>query len=461
MTSVLLVGDNRTGNNWGGRGVSLALRSLLSRTFTLAGEIEGRDFVLDHSGYGFVGTFLPARFDHLFMHAWHQRSRRRLFDAYVKFEEAYGAADYVSVDASRTVETMLKYRSSIAEIAAILDKVEAADVIVVNGEGEFVFTTPPRRAVLLRLAIMEYAHRLGKPAFFVNAMLSDCPFTGRHAATAEQTSRQLAQCAGVFLRDYESIALARTLVPGIACEFVPDALFEWQPRTAALANQLPANGDLFLPHPEEQEWFGRLDFSRPYICVGGSAAAALEPARAADSYTLVVRGLQQLGLPVYLAENDGRDGFLREVARRTGGGFVPVWTPIMAAGAILARAALFVSGRYHPSILASLGGTPSVFLGTTAHKTGSLPAVLEYEPVRTFPVFPDAAEARDIAEAGRALTAEGKARRERVLAAATRRWSEVTTLPQRLAARLGKPAQPPVDHRTGPVATQGARDARA
>ena len=438
MTSALLVGDNRTGNNWGGRGVSLALRSLLGTVFNIESEIEGREFLLDFAGYGYVGTLLPARFDHLFMHAWQQRATRRLFDRYVKFEEAYGAHDYVAVDAAETVEAMHRYRTTVPEIGAILDKVESAEVVVVNGEGEFVFTTPPRRAVLLRHALMEYAYRLGKPVFFVNAMLSDCPFTGRHTRTAEETRRQLARCAGVFLRDHASIALAAQLMPEVTCEFVPDALFEWQPRVMQLASQLPADGDLFLPHPEEQDWFGRLDFSKPYICVGGNAAAGLDHARAANAYTVVVEGLQRLGLPVYLMENDGRDAYLRDVARRTGAGFLPVWAPIMSAAAILSRAALFVSGRYHPSILASLGGTPCVFLGTTAHKTGSLAAVLEYDESRTFSVFPDAGETREIVELGRDLLGQGATLRERLIGAARRRWSEVVTLPQRLTKRLSQ-----------------------
>ena len=55
---------------------------------------------------------------------------------------------------------------------------------------------------------------------------------------------------------------------------------------------------------------------------------------------------------------------------------------LIVGGAVLAHARLFISGRYHPSILASLGGTPCIFLATHAHKMGSLSRLLKYDPQR-------------------------------------------------------------------------------
>jgi hypothetical protein len=40
--------------------------------------------------------------------------------------------------------------------------------------------------------------------------------------------------------------------------------------------------------------------------------------------------------------------------------------------------------KYHPSILASLGGTPYIFLGSHAHKMFSLQEVLEYDIPKEF-----------------------------------------------------------------------------
>ena len=45
-----------------------------------------------------------------------------------------------------------------------------------------------------------------------------------------------------------------------------------------------------------------------------------------------------------------------------------VEVPILLGATVLANSKLFVSGRYHPSIMASLGGTPCIFLGSNSHK---------------------------------------------------------------------------------------------
>jgi polysaccharide pyruvyl transferase WcaK-like protein len=139
---------------------------------------------------------------------------------------------------------------------------------------------------------------------------------------------------------------------------------------------------------------------------------------------------------VYLTENDAPDAFLREVARRTGVGFVPANAPIVSCGAILAHARLFISGRYHPSILASLGGTPCIFLGSQAHKMGSLSRVLEYEVHQQFNVFPGDADIAAILNAARHYLEQGEGMRERIRRVAKVRSEEALSLPAFLERHL-------------------------
>ena len=431
---VLLVGDNRRLVNWGGRSAGLALCELLAEKFEVADTVEGHEFWLRSAGYGFVGTLLPARYRHVFHYLYVNRSRRRLFDWYVRFEETLGARDFVTESAVDSVTNITRHRHRIPELDALFAKTARADLVVVNGEGDFVFTTPPRREALFMLAMIELALRLEKKVFFVNAMLSDCPHTGRNGQTVRETERLLARCAGVLLRDPWSVSYARAHMPAVRCSLVPDALFAWDRRATELVSDLPHDGDLVLPYPERQQWFRKLDFARPYICVGGTAAAWGNRSRAVETYTWLVQQLQRMGLPVYLTENDVPDEFLEEVAERTGAALIPVMTPIYAAFAILAGARLFVSGRYHPAILASLGGTPCVFLGSTAHKMSSLQSLLEYPTPRCFSAFPSAAEVEEICSLGSSyLTASAELRHS--IAAVASRLSRLTvTLPQLLVS---------------------------
>ena len=93
-------------------------------------------------------------------------------------------------------------------------------------------------------------------------------------------------------------------------------------------------------------------------------------------------------------------------------------------GAVLARAKLFISGRYHPAIFASLGGTPCVFLGAAAHKMSSLQRVLEYEEIRDFSAFPNDDEIKAICARSGELLKRGEQLREKVKSVAKRRCEE-------------------------------------
>jgi hypothetical protein len=231
-------------------------------------------------------------------------------------------------------------------------------------------------------------------------------------------------------------------MPAVKASYLPDSLFAWFPRLAEECVRPPLNGNFLLPHPEQEEYWDKLDFSRPYICIGGGALAASQPARAIECYQRLVDAMKELGYAIYLTENDGPDEFLQTVAREKQVGIIPVNTPILMCGAVLARARLFISGRYHPSILASLGGTPCIFLGSHAHKMGSLAKVLEYDDGRQFNGFPDEPEIAEIVAAGKKYLAQGDGLRGRIRNVAQRRYEEVLKLPAYLASQLqdsGKP----------------------
>jgi len=434
LPRALLVGDNRATPNWGGRAAGIALVDLLKEVFAVTETVEGREFRLESAGYGLVHTLLPARFDHLALHAWLHRSNHKVFEWYARLERAAGARDFVTDNPQQSVDLLRQHRTRVPELEHLWSLVDHSDVLIVNGEGDFVFTTPPRREVLFMMALMELGFQRGKPVFFVNAMLADCPSTGRNEATVGHLTSLLRRCARVTVRDPESMSFVRQHMSGVSASLVPDALFAWHPRAAALSRSLSDDGDLILPHPTRSASIGKLDFSRPYIVVGGTAAASGNHQLATERYCRLVIALASLNHAVYLTQNDGPDAFLEEVAERTGAGFVPLHTPIFAAAGVLARARLFVSGRYHPAIMASLGGTPSIFLGSTAHKMASLQQLLGYEHPRTFGAFPTDEEIAAIVELSRDYLRAGNPMRSQVEAAAALRASETRQLPKILSA---------------------------
>ena len=302
-------------------------------------------------------------------------------------------------------------------------------MMVLDGDGDIIFSTPPRRHTLFLLAMIELGVRLNKPVFLVNSMISDCPLTGRNSTTLASARNLFAQCRAVSLRDPQSFEYVKKEMPETNSTLIPDSLFAWQPIFNCDTSNPPPNGDFILPHPEQDEYWGKLDFSVPYICIGGGALACSEPDRAAESYARLVIALQELGLRIYLTENDFPDSFLQRVARQTGVGIVPVNTPILMCGAVLAHARLFISGRYHPSIFASLGGTPCIFLESHAHKMASLSRVLQYENERQFNAFPTGSDIVDIVFAARRYLDQGESLRTRIREVAKRHCDAASSLP--------------------------------
>jgi polysaccharide pyruvyl transferase WcaK-like protein len=361
----------------------------------------------------------------------------------MRLEELFGARDFVVEDPSKSIDTLIANKDRYQGLGRIYDEVAACDALVVDGDGDIVLSTPPRRSTLFILAMIELGQRLKKPVCIVNTMISDCQTSGRNASTLQYIKRLFAECRCVILRDPESLAYVQREAPEARSDILPDSLFAWYSRIANLGASLPHDGDCLLPFPEDETSWGRLDFSTPYICIGGGALAASDPQRSIHCYSQLVEAVKHLGLAVYLTENDGPDSFLHQVAKNTNVGIIPVNVPILLCGAVLANARLFISGRYHPTIFASLGGTPCIFLASHAHKMGSLTHVLEYKSRKEFSGFPDSNEIERIVSQAKHYIDESDGLRRQIREVATRRCEEAKRLPCRLAEELEADARQP------------------
>lgn len=424
---VLFVGDNRTTVGWG-RGASIALGQLLAGAFDISGRVTGNFFDLSTAEAGYVSTLIPAKYYRLFRYALPRRGRRP-FAWYLKLEGLVGAKDFITEDPAVSVDNLLAHNHRYPELARICYQASQADLLVLDGDGDIIFSTPPRRQTLFLLAMIELGIRLKKPVFLVNSMISDCPLTGRNGATLAAAKKLLAQCRAVSLRDPESLEYVQREMPETNASFIPDSLFAWFPLYVDGSSHPPLNGDFLLPHPEKDEYWGKLDFSEPYICIGGGALVASQPEKSVRCYGRLVDEIKQLGYRVYLVENDLPDSFLQRVASEKGLGIVPADVPILSGGAVLAHARLFISGRYHPSIFASLGGTPCIFLCSHAHKMGSLSRVLQYDVNRQFSAFPSDSDIAEILSTARSYLDEGETLRARIRQVAQLRYEEAMRLP--------------------------------
>lgn len=114
---------------------------------------------------------------------------------------------------------------------------------------------------------------------------------------------------------------------------------------------------------------------------------------------LIQKIKERVDFQVFLVIVDDGDEFLNEVAKMTNTPIIPMDMPLVAAAKILANSRVYISGRYHPAIMASLGGTPCVFMSSNSHKTESIQELLEYDTVEEFNLLPDDNECTKIVEA--------------------------------------------------------------
>ncbi len=415
--------------NWGGRGQSIALYQLLERTFEIKDVIIGNTVMYGGATGGYVGTLLPLNY---FRFLCGIRDKIKIVDWYLKIEERFGARDFVTDEPSESAENLIRYKSTNPGLGEIYEQMIGVDLVVINGEGSGIFRTPFRRDFFFYLAMIELGVRLNKKVFYVNGIISDCPFTGRNNKNFDSARKTLAKCHAVLVRDPESLDYLKNEMPEVKCEYIPDALFTWFPIYERFGACVPPNGDFIIPPPESTEYFGKLDFSEPYICIGGSSWAAEFQEQAVDHYLQLLEGVRQLGFSVYLTPNCGGDRFFQAVAKKSGCGLVPLNTPIMMAGAILANARVFISGRFHATIFASLGGTPCVFLEAHSHKMASLQRTLEYPNSKPFSAMPEDRDIAQIVALTEQYLREGPSLREKIKPVIAKRCEEASQLPQRI-----------------------------
>jgi polysaccharide pyruvyl transferase WcaK-like protein len=410
---LLLVDDNRDSHNWGCRATSIALNQLLSKHFLINDIIEKKTADAPH----LISKILKIdpRLS-IYLRLLEKKMGTKIFSKLLLIK-----SDFIEHNPNNSLMNFLSHYKKYPLLKDIYKKVKSSDVVVINGEGSMIFTTPPRRDLLFQLFIIELSNYLKKPVFYVNAIVSECPTYGINDTTVVYAKSTLSKCKSIAVRDIQSHQLAKELFPDINVEYYPDALFTWFKLIDEDCNILEQS-DFIIGHPEKE--FGKWDFSRPYICIGGSSLAAHYKKEAIKHYKILVNTLKKTNTNIYLVQTCNGDSFLNDVSELTGVKIIPLTTPILSGGYILSNAKLFVSGRYHPSILASLGGTPCIFLGSNSHKTKSLQTTLQYNNVEEFSALPDEKECDVIFEKAKKILNNEKDMRNNILKAVEKRSNE-------------------------------------
>ena len=420
---ILLVCDNRDNLNWGCRATSIALSLLLKRKFKITSTIHKK--IAENQ---IVVWKYPRLFEQ--MPEKLKKLAYGIFKYSLKIQKLIGEqVDLVRLDRNDLIYDFIKNIHFQKVLKSIYNKISEADIIVINGEGSMIFTNPPRQDLLFQLMMIEItAGYFRKPVYYVNAMMSDCPIHGHNEDTAIQAVEGLKRCNAVAFRDLQSLENAKTIDAKLNCKFVPDALFSWAHYFENCESNIPSNGDFVISFPERDEYFGQYYFSGDYICIGGSSLAAWTPEEAIPAYCSLLQQLKKYNAEIYLVQTCRGDAFLKEVAAITHTPLIPVETSVLLGGVILANARIMISGRYHPSIFASLGGTPCIFLGSNSHKTRSLQEILEYDDITEYNAIPTDSDVIAISKKAKLIIQKGNGLRDQIKKVSKRRGEETNKL---------------------------------
>lgn len=401
---IVYVGDNRNRGNFGCRGTSTALSQLISQNNEIVGRISGRYTNFDTGELYFrkglslkTYTFLSKlkcwpylkKFLYLY-HRYRGLGGKFLFSKY----------DFISLDLDNSIDNLIKCLPANPRLAELDLRQYDFDALVVNGEGSFIFATPPWRECLIEAMEMHWAQKMGKKVFYMNGMLSDDPLSKHNDNTVNKLQQVFNKCTAVCVREYMSLEYCNKYFPNAKPLLYPDALFTWY--SYVNDGHVVENGKYYISHSSENDAaYDCFDFTKPYICLSGSSAiigaCKGNMQIAVNAYSNLVQHLKnEFDLNIFLVDVDEGDEFLNDVSKQTKTPIIPIDTPLIAAAKILANARIYISGRYHPAIMASLGGTPCVFMGSNSHKTLSVQQLLEYDNPIEHNLLPDDNECKRI-----------------------------------------------------------------
>ena len=426
---VLYVSDNRARGNYGCRATSTALSQLIRQEHEIVGVISGR-YTNHNTNNLFFCKYFPSWL-YKVVGKWKNNSKHRLIIEQLLFgiirriskmlsKHYYaGPCDFVSLNFEQSIKNLKKCLPANPYLEEFnLDNYEF-DAMVVNGEGSFIFATPEwnwREALVLSM-LMYWALKKGKKVYFLNAMFSDESTSPRNQIMLGIINKLLKQCEVVQVREDISYQYAINNLPDSHPVVYPDALFTWYP--VINDEHIVTDGKYYIPHVVENDLlYESLDFKSPYICIAGSSSVKTKfnPLQTITSYSkLVTRLKEKFSGNIFLVEVCEGDAFLNEVSKQTNTPIISIETPILAAAKILANARAFISGRYHPAIMASMGGTPCVFMGSNSHKTSSLQGgVLQYSNIYEFCEVPTDEDMNQMIELTLAYIEQGERLRNKI-----------------------------------------------
>lgn len=368
MKNILFIGDLRTAYNYGA----------IATTETLMHLLEKENFDAEYKYIDRRSLYAPTPEGGFPPRKWLSYSKKvskkffplalRKFINKITFRTKTRVDDFVPYKFSQYE----KYYQQMQEGSILQYErklLEWADIVYINGEGNIVngtdefgiYRTGARYILFMAwCAKMKY----GKPTLIVNHTVDPNNYNA-----FEMISNIYPHLDEIIVRETLSIPVLES--HGVHnASFVPDALFAYHP----VADWKPS-----------KELCSQIDFTKPYICIGDSSGIKNRYNKVKWDVVKVlgeiIDELQKIIPQVIFVDgyNNGNEQINKLVKQKNIGRVNLDNCSYHDLYHVLQRASIFISGRWHASILCTLANTPILLWGADSHKTKALYTLLDYK----------------------------------------------------------------------------------
>lgn len=368
--------------NFGCRSTGKSLKNQLKAKFHII-EYDAIHSVLNSPGWDEFaensikfGGFIPYKFWNFI---WRFRYKNKnLYHNFRKLDALFGGNhDFiVNDDPRQSLINFFKVKNKFSELSELYERILEVDLVCINGEGTFLISNKFNRDASYYFFIILLCRKLKKRIFLLNCMVDKYAFEEVEVNSIEFFIKYLAMFDGIMVRDYNSkFFLTENNLNNV--EFCLDALFSWE----------VLFDDIQLKRIKENP------VNNKYILISGTSASKFYEESIAEGYRKLIRHLKKIGIPIIIMESCIGDRFLKKIAEENKLTYIGIESDIVDLYQYISNSYVFISGRYHPTVVAMSQGIPCISLKCNSNKMENLQKIINNSNV-----FPTVLKEDDINE---------------------------------------------------------------
>lgn len=287
------------------------------------------------------------------------------------FDNDVGVPFYEENSPECIADRMLREQDKYDSVKKLIEDISISDIVIINGEGSMIFSNdcPIYNHLLFYLAVLYIGKQKGLKTAYINAVCSadaDGMINENVISICKNATRYIDY---MIVRDEVSYNYAKKIF--INAIYIPEALFVWYKYFERGDNFLLPSGDMIYTFPEDDFDHGIYNFDVPYVLIGGyNTNDETDKYNALCKWDSIVGYIRNKGYRVYIVKTyRPKEWFLDELSKRNNIPIIKNEVNSLVMTSVLGNASLLISGRFHPSVLASLGGTPCIMFKSNCQKS--------------------------------------------------------------------------------------------